>query len=119
MGTENHRGFLINYFLNETDGALNFCQSKRRTAGDVDNQTRAAFYRRFKQRTVNRLPYSVKRSALAPADAQSHMGKTSVCHNCLDVCKVEINEGRNNDNISNSQNTLTQNVVGMIERFEN
>lgn len=101
----------MGFLINDIAGVLHVFQSEVRAAGHVHDHAPCAFDGGFEQRAGDRLFRSVLRLFPAFRLADAHMGGTRILHYGGNVCKVEIDEARELDQLGNGLDPLAEDIV--------
>ena len=69
----------------------------------------------LKQRAGYSLLYSLNGLVITLCLTNTDMGDSLIDHDCLDICKVQIDQSRNIDQIGNALNSLLKNLICLLK----
>src|ERR1700723_622117 len=118
-GAENNVRVFVRGFLDDRRCFVNFLETKRRGAGNVDQNTlRALNAIIFQQRAVDGAIGGIHGAVRAGSDGSAHHRVTLAGHDGFHVGEIAIDDAGNGDDVADALHRLAQNIVGDAERFE-
>ena len=76
---------------------------------------RSTLDRCFQERAGYSLFYCLKSLIIAFCLSDADMCDTLICHNCLDICEIQIDQTRDIDQVCNSLNSLLKNLICLLK----
>src|SRR5205823_4099162 len=114
-GTEDNIGLCVSSTTDHIGGLVDLKEGQVHTTGDVKKNTTCTTDVDIEQRAGNGNLGGIEGTSLSTGLTNSHEGRAGRRHDGLDVGKVQVDQTRNGDQVTNALDTLTKNVIGQTE----
>ena len=97
---------------------INLGKGQAGASGYIEDNAARTLDSGFQQRRCNRLFRSIHRTVFTGARAYAHMSYALILHNGFYIGKVKVYKRLLCNKLGNSRYALTQNIIGLTERFD-